>query len=139
MRVLVLAVAGALLVAASVSLAVRGAGSLPLHCVLNETTGLHCPGCGMTRAAHAALNGDFGRALRFNPVGVVLLPLGLLALLPELGRWLTAAPPPLKRRNWGRLGTILAVVVIAFGILRNLPWKPFIWLAPPEGAASAVE
>lgn len=39
-------------------------------------TGWDCPGCGATRALHAALHGDFAAALEFNaamPVGLLLI------------------------------------------------------------------
>ncbi len=137
-RVLILAAGMACALAGLFWLANYGVGAVPLRCVLHEVTGLHCPGCGMTRATHAALQGDFPRAFRFNPLGVILLPIALLALVPSVWRWVYGKPP-LPERRWGRLGTLLAVVVIAFGVLRNLPWKPFLWLAPPEASRSAAE
>ncbi len=43
------------------------AGSwLPLHTSCGAITGLPCIFCGMTRALHLLLNGDFGGALYFN-------------------------------------------------------------------------
>jgi Protein of unknown function (DUF2752) len=43
------------------------AGSwIPLHTSCGATTGLPCIFCGMTRALHFLLNGDFGGALYFN-------------------------------------------------------------------------
>jgi len=43
------------------------AGSwIPLHISCGAITGLPCIFCGMTRALHLLLNGDFGGALYFN-------------------------------------------------------------------------
>lgn len=137
-RALILAGVLACGLAASIWLASQGVGSLPVRCVLHDVTGLHCPGCGMTRATYAAMHGEFGRAFRFNPLGVLLLPVALLAMAPGVWRWLHDLPPRPERR-WARLGAILAGLVIAFGILRNLPWKPFLWLAPPAEPVSTSE
>ncbi len=35
-------------------------------CALKLLTGYDCPGCGATRAMHAALHGNFAEALRYN-------------------------------------------------------------------------
>ncbi len=38
-------------------------------CPFKTVTTLPCPGCGMTRACHAALQGDWASMLRLNPFG----------------------------------------------------------------------
>jgi len=107
-----------------------GPGGVPLRCMLNEWTGLHCPGCGMTRAAHATLGGRLGAAFAHNPVGMVLLPLGLTLLAYEALFWACDRRPPWRLRVGGRGAMALVVLVIGFGVLRNLPWWPFTLLAP---------
>ena len=88
-------------------------------CPLYRTTGLFCPGCGSTRALHQLSHGNLWAAIRFNPLAVAALPvLALLVIRPQ-PQWLGA------RWIW-----ILLVVVIAFGVLRNLPWYPWTLLAP---------
>jgi hypothetical protein len=96
-------------------------GFLPV-CVLHVTTGLHCPGCGMTRAMHALLHGDMLAAVRFNALLVLALPVGGFALW----RWWRRRPVrwPVGVA-WGAFG-----LLIAFGIARNLPVYPFTLLAP---------
>src|SRR5438309_1565626 len=44
------------------------------RCFFYWATGLHCPGCGMTRCAAALVHGDLEQALAYNPLFVVLLP-----------------------------------------------------------------
>lgn len=87
-------------------------------CLFHEATGLYCPGCGNTRALHALLHGHVLLSLRYNPL---LIPAALTVLLLVIRPGLTA--------NRG-IAWSIAVVVIAFAILRNLPWPPFSWLAP---------
>lgn len=99
-------------------------------CLFHKATGLHCPGCGMSRAAYATMHGDLPRAFRMNPVGMVLLPVGLFALSLETVGWVRNRPPPfrIKVGRWGSLA--LAVLMIAFWVLRNIPAWPFTLLAP---------
>ena len=54
-------------------------------CPFRAMTGIACPGCGTTRAAHAVLEGHLLDALRFNPLifvaGAALMALALIAPL----------------------------------------------------------
>jgi hypothetical protein len=89
------------------------------HCLLHSWTGLYCPGCGTGRAIEQLVHGHGLVALRLNPVMMVILPLaGAL--------WVTGRLDRLKPA-W--IWTLL-IVLVAFGVLRNLPWPPFTWLAP---------
>lgn len=98
------------------------------QCPFHTLTGLHCPGCGSTRAVHALLLGDFGTALGMNPLCVVLLPFVLLGLLLQTLAFVRRQPPrELAPRGAAR---VLLVVVLAFWLLRNLPFAPFTALAP---------
>lgn len=40
-------------------------------CIFKNITGLPCPSCGTTRAIVLLLNGDWGRSLEMNPLGVI--------------------------------------------------------------------
>lgn len=84
----------------------------------------------MTRAAHATLHGDFAAAFRFNPVGMVLLPLAGFFCTVQLGFRLAGKPAPAFAPAKLRFGWICAAIVLGFTILRNLPWHPFTLLAP---------
>ena len=87
-------------------------------CLIHSATGYSCPGCGSLRAIHHLLHGDVGAAISLNPLMVVLLPVvGVMFLKPTwlFNRWML----------WGTLG-----VIIFYGIARNIPIEPFIWLAP---------
>ncbi len=105
-------------------------GWLP-PCTFHRLTGLHCPGCGMTRATFAALHGRFGLAFRANPVGMVLLPLVIIGLGLEVLGWARAKPLPWRLSLGAYGGWVVAGTVVVFWLLRNLPWWPFTLLAPP--------
>jgi hypothetical protein len=95
-------------------------------CPLHQLTGWHCPGCGITRAAHALLHGDISGAFAKNPLLVAAAP-----LLVAYSIW--------KRRQEGPrwTNTISAkavvgflIVLLVFAVLRNIPGYPFELLAP---------
>ena len=92
------------------------AGFYP-RCIFHVVTELECPGCGSLRAAHSFLHGDFRMAFRLNPLLFVLLPLAGLTWVVYRPTGLSAIP---AKWIWSLLG-----VIIAFGVLRNLPFPPF--------------
>ena len=89
------------------------------RCPLHEFTGLYCPGCGSTRALYQLAHGHLLAAFRFNPLAVVALPV--------LAIWLTRGERSLVKPVW--IWSLL-IVIVAFGVLRNLPVYPFTLLAP---------
>jgi hypothetical protein len=99
------------------------------RCALFKLTGLHCPFCGATRCGHALLNGDLGQALAWNPLAVLVLPLGTLWLYWAAWRILQRRPLPAVRvKTWLMRTCVIGIVV--FWVLRNLPFYPFDLLAP---------
>lgn len=103
-------------------------------CQLHSLTGLHCPGCGMTRFASALFRGDLPQAAAYNVVGVVLVPIVALWALQQLWAWLWGVPS----RRWfspkwhGRVSAVVVGVLMVFFVLRNVPIEPFTLLAPHE-------
>jgi len=96
-------------------------------CVFHQVTGLLCPGCGTLRALHQLLHGHVAAALRFNALFVLSLPFvgayGLRLALAQAAR----RPVPCVRPIW--LWIALGAMIL-FGILRNLPFPAFAWMAP---------
>ncbi len=111
----------------------NGPGGLPWlpGCMFHKLTGLHCAGCGMTRAAHAALHGEIGKAFRYNPVGMVLLPLACVGIGIQLIGWVRGKPLPFRLIVGVKGGWCIAALLIGFWVLRNIPLWPFTLLAPP--------
>jgi hypothetical protein len=53
----------------------------PLTCPLRRLTGIPCPLCGMTRSVVAAAHGHIVQSLSFNPLGIAVLALAIVALV----------------------------------------------------------
>jgi hypothetical protein len=98
-------------------------------CPFYTATGLYCPGCGSQRALHSLMQGDVVRATEFNLLMVLAVPalLGHAAIV-VLNRFRT--PRMQSYFEMPRVSQAIVVLVIAYWILRNLPWMPFRWLAP---------
>jgi hypothetical protein len=99
-------------------------------CLIHEWTGLHCPGCGGTRAFQALARFDLIGALRMNLLGTIFVIWVALVVLRT--SWEAAFPQRRWRRFpfderwlWGAL-----ILVIGFTVLRNVPNWPFSLLAP---------
>jgi len=87
-------------------------------CPLRRLTGLYCPGCGGLRALQALARGHLIEALHFNAL-ILFLPLLLMA------------PSSLWRRINPNVCLWVAILLTLFyGVIRNLPWAPFVLLAP---------
>lgn len=98
-------------------------------CPLFAMTGLACPGCGLTRAFHSLFHGDLLTALHFNaltPVWAVIFAYVAISLTiyavtgKNLPMW-----PTHPKFMW-----VFMTVLLAFGVLRNLPIYPFSVLYP---------
>lgn len=90
-------------------------------CYFKLLTGLDCPGCGATRALHAALHGHFAEALKYN----FFLIAGLgYAILAAVAIW----TPLMNNRGEGLRHIILGrtaawiYIILFFGwwIIRNI-------------------
>lgn len=100
-------------------------------CVFYRLTGLHCPGCGMTRAAHALMHLRWAEAFGHNPLLVAVLPAVAAGCGLEVLGWVRGPARETPRLRPGpRVVIAFAAVVVAYWMLRNLPWWPFTLLAP---------
>jgi len=99
------------------------------RCLFHATTGLYCPGCGGLRGLHELLHGHWLVALRMNLLAFGFAP---LLILLGLSQWLWRGKRGPAAMVWSRpwFVWLLAGVVVAFGVLRNLPVPPFTHLAP---------
>ena len=98
------------------------------RCFFKMATGLDCPGCGGLRATHQLLHGHWHTAFVLNPLLVLTLPLA--AFFAIRAGW-----EKRTGRRWPRLFQITtvvwmgAVLVIGFGVLRNVPWRSWLGMS----------
>lgn len=107
-------------------------GAYP-QCLLYQTTGLYCAGCGATRACHALLHGRLLEALHDNVLFVSLLPIAIvLAALYAARAWRADRWPTLHlpERHLLRGGLGIVALMFLFMAIRNLPGAPFDLLRP---------
>lgn len=109
----------------------NAADSAFLPCLFLKFTGLYCPGCGTTRALHAAVHGDMAGVLAMNPLLPLLAVLLPMMLLHGAGRRMPL-PASLSKPIMDVLlgGRFWLLLIGGYWVLRNLPWAPFSWLAP---------
>jgi Protein of unknown function (DUF2752) len=98
-----------------------------LPCPFRLVTGLYCPFCGGLRMVHDLAHGQVAHAWHDNAVAMPLMVLAaLLWLNTAVERWrgrpLTGVPV------W--LWPAVAVVLVGWTVVRNLPFSPFTALRP---------
>jgi hypothetical protein len=97
-------------------------------CQFHALTGLNCPGCGSLRALHELVHGNLAAAFRFNALLALSLPAACWLGGRHVLRWFKNQPATIAIRPawmWGGL-----VVMLLFGVLRNLPFDCLAWLGP---------
>jgi hypothetical protein len=115
--------------AAAVGLGNPARGGWFPPCPLHAATGLYCPGCGSTRAIHDLLHVDLAGAFTLNPLLVLVAPVMAYVYV----RWVVSAftgrelPLPRPTQRWSAAAM---VVLIVFGVARNLPVPALSWMAP---------
>jgi hypothetical protein len=94
------------------------------RCFFKLMTGLDCPGCGGLRATHQLLHGHVGAAMALNPLFIVSIPVGAFFVCRALYE---KAIGRASRRFLSHTASVCigGIIVIAFGVLRNLPWR--VW------------
>ncbi|MFN8360044.1 MAG: DUF2752 domain-containing protein [Candidatus Kapaibacterium sp.] len=99
------------------------------RCPFNWATGYYCPGCGTTRGLHRLLHGDIAGALRANVLMIVTVPYVVYSIVRYLSLSLlgTQLPAIILKPIVVQL---LAVLVIVFWVVRNIPVYPCTLLVP---------
>lgn len=101
-----------------------------IPCIFYELTGLYCPGCGAGRASYAILHGQFYQAFRYNPLMIFVLFFLALYFTARGLDWLITGGNHIDRHIPDKYLYWLLVVIMIYGIIRNIPCFPFYLLAP---------
>lgn len=95
-------------------------------CVILETTGYYCAGCGGQRMISALLEGDLLGAFRYNPFLFVFLPLAGLYAVTEAVRYVQNKRPLSRSRRFVPILIAVLFLALLFTVLRNLPGFGFL-------------
>ena len=124
-----LAVAGAAGLTMTYLFDPRNPGLYPI-CPFFGLTNCYCPGRGTLRALHQLMHGNVAAAFGYNTYAMLALPVVAYSFaVGGLRAYGLPAPPRVfvpALWIWA-----LLVAVLAFWLLRNLPFGPFPILAPP--------
>lgn len=101
---------------------------IQIPCVFHRLTGLYCPGCGISRMCISILRLDFLSALRYNSMVILLIPVFLFLGIQLVVRYVRTGSKQLTKGQQ-IVFCIMAILLMLFGILRNLP--SFSFLCPP--------
>jgi Protein of unknown function (DUF2752) len=99
-------------------------------CAFHQATGLWCPGCGLTRGVYQLLNGHVGAALSYN----IFTPVAIAAIVIVWLGWVRvswgASPIHVSPQTGRWVAITMAVLLLVYGVLRNVPVAPLRALAP---------
>ena len=104
--------------------------NIKIPCMVNSIFGIYCPGCGITRMFISIVKLDFYQAFRYNPMVFLLLPFFIFYGILEVTPIIYKKDNILNNTKFKFIWIILIVIVILFGILRNI--EMFNFLAPTK-------
>ena len=103
----------------------EGAG---IPCVFYQVTGFYCSGCGASRALRSVLHLDFYRALRYNAIFTLALPLMAAYFGAVIFSYIRFGKDKISGKIPMKIIWVIIVLAVIYGILRNIP--AFSFLAP---------
>ena len=88
------------------------------RCIIHQTTGLQCSGCGSQRAIHALLNLNVAEAWHHNQMVVLFVPYVLFGAVISIG---DIRDSKVAKALYGRVAIlIILAVMVVFTIVRNV-------------------
>ncbi len=91
-----------------------------IPCFYRKVTGYYCPGCGITRCLFAIIRGDFYQAYCCNQLVFLMLPFLGSYVVYRIYLYVYDKEDKIICRVPNIIWTLLLVVVILFGIVRNI-------------------
>ena len=100
-------------------------------CTFRQTTGVPCPGCGLTRVADRVAHFNFIGALHANPLGTVAAVVFALSVVATIVHLVFGVPLPevklseteWKRFRWVAIGLFFANYAFVVFAYRVLHWR----------------
>ncbi len=99
-------------------------------CPFLTLTGLYCPGCGSQRALHDILHGHIFAAADHNILFVLFMPLILFSAVVAINNIFNKKKIVQHIFNSTIFTFVVLILVTLFWVSRNIPVKPFLYLAP---------
>ena len=93
-------------------------------CIFHFLTALYCPGCGSLRSIHQLFHGHVEKALSYNILILIYMPVLTVYFLEVCGS------ESVGKVFQGRIVIIIIGIVLLFFVMRNIPMEPFLFLAP---------
>lgn len=96
-----------------------------IPCIFHKLTGLYCPGCGVTTMCVRLVHLDFYGAFRSNPVVFVMIPIIAVIFLKQ--KYSALKYGKISKSKWITVTEVIMIIIlILFGILRNIPCFAFL-------------
>lgn len=103
-----------------------------ISCPSKTILGFNCPGCGSQRLIHHLLNFEFGQAFRYNPLLFIGLPFVGFILVQFISNTIFGTNYRTKLFYNNKFVLFIFILLLLYAVLRNIPFEPFTYLAPPE-------
>ena len=129
-RIAVAVIVGSVAIAGAVYLYFHDPYSHPLPCLFYLMTGFYCPGCGSGRASYSLLHGRFLDAFCYNPLMTILLPLIGIYIVARGIDWVITGGDHIDQYINVKVVIVILIIVLIFGVIRNIPVFPFNLLVP---------
>lgn len=91
-----------------------------IPCPIHKITGYYCPGCGITRCLFYLMTLDIKKAFRSNQLVFILLPFIALYFFYNIYLYIFDKKDTIMKKIPNYIFIIILIIVIAFGIVRNL-------------------
>lgn len=95
-------------------------------CLFHQITGYYCPGCGITRSLFSLLEGKIYQAFMYNQLVFILLPFFIIYFIYNSYIYIFNKENKLINKIPNYVYIILLIIVISFGIIRNLDFFPYL-------------